>query len=185
MRCTMRWVMVSVALSFSLLCTPVSAVVIVHSFSAEVPLGSPFAGETGTGTFSYDDDVLTGLGFESITPSTLDGMLSIMFTILGQDFTEADDIDFPDFPQLDFFDGTPNFIDFVLSEDPLRGPNPISIDAPRVVDIEIISDLSPGPPGGPDFTAEALVFITAPEPGTLALFALGGLIYVRRLCKAG
>ena len=137
-----------------------SAAIVMESLKGVVASG-PFAGTVGLGTFSYDDTSITGIGEESITP--FEG-LAIEFTILGQTFRETDDSDYELFPGLNFTDGVPVFLDFLVAE-----PAP-DILAPDVIAFGIFSPLTPLATGG----WEAEVFVI-PEPNGSVFAAVSGL----------
>ncbi|MEW4486592.1 PEP-CTERM sorting domain-containing protein [Thalassoglobus sp. JC818] len=155
---------------------------VTKTFTATVDASSPFAGTVGTGSFTYDDSLLTGIGDEEI--DFLSGLM-IEFTIFGQTFTESDDIDLPDEPSLEFLDGVPEFLDFIIDERAFV-TNPVPIIEPNVVRISFGS-LTPAPIGGPDFISELSVEVTTiPEPTSFALFGLGTLtLFARRSRRQG
>jgi hypothetical protein len=155
------------------------AAVITESLTGVVVAG-PFAGTVGTGSFSYDDSLIVA-GDEIL--GVADG-LTVSFSILGQTFTEGDDLAFPSTPLLEFAGGTPAFLDFIIARDP-AGLGSSPINDPRVFAIifdEIASD-SGGGFGGQVF------IIGVPEPATLALFAGLGLatfaVYRRARARTG
>lgn len=65
-----------------------------------------FTVDTGSaqylGSLKYDDSFLTGSGFELLG---VENELTVAFNYLGNDYTEADDIDFDAFPIVSFNDG--------------------------------------------------------------------------------
>lgn len=80
-----------------------------------------FAGISGSGTITFDETLLTGVGDESLVPvgsTTLgaieDSTLDIIFDVGPEIFTAMNDVDFPDFPSFDFLDGALTFIDYVV-----------------------------------------------------------------------
>ena len=79
-----------------------------------------FAGESGSGTITFDDALLTGSGLENLKPvgsgadGTEDGTLAISFTAGSVVFTEMNDVDYPDFPVFEFFDGALSFINYIV-----------------------------------------------------------------------
>jgi len=139
---------------------PTSAAIITESLTGVVTSG-PFAGTVGLGSFSYEDTSITGLGDESVSP--FDG-LTFEFTIFGQTFHETDDPDYDFFPALNFTDGVPVFLDFLVTE-----PTP-DILAPGVIGFGIFSQLTPLNAGG----WQAEVFVV-PEPNGAAFAAVSGL----------
>jgi len=101
----MPWIKYNFSLIFIALIIAMSASVqaapVTVLLEGEVLFGD-FTGEFATGTLSYDDTAITGVGDESI--SDAEG-LDVEFTFFGQVFTESNDIDFPSLPSLDFSDG--------------------------------------------------------------------------------
>ena len=81
---------------------------ITYDFTVEVSQGS-LAGSIYTGSFSYDDEQLTGVGKEEI--GVTDG-LKVQMNFFGEDYTEADDRDYPGFPKLIFENGNIQYLDF-------------------------------------------------------------------------
>lgn len=75
-------------------------------------------GNSGTGSFTYDDALIT-MGDEMLTP--LNGLL-VTFSFGGQIFTAANDASFNLFPSLNFFDFQPVHLDYVL----INGTNGVS-----------------------------------------------------------
>lgn len=131
-----------------------------------VVMSGPFAGTVGTGSFSYDDSLIVE-GDEIL--GVADG-LTVSFFILGQPFTESDDLAFPHTPLLEFDGGTPVFLDFIIARDP-TGPGLGPINDPRVLAI-VFDEISPAPGGG--FSGPVFI-IGVPEPSSIALFAGLGL----------
>ncbi len=138
----------------------------------------PLTGTVGTGWFSYDSDLIMGVGEETIDPT--DG-LQVSFTIFGQTFTQMDDVGFDDYPLLTFEDGSPTILDFIVSED---GPNVTPINHPWVRGFSMY-DLTPLASGG--FSVEVSVdYYPIPEPsgaafGLVAGLGMAGFIGYRRL----
>lgn len=87
-----------------------SAALVTETFTAVAWLG-PYDGTIGTGSFTYDSAILSGVGFEWLYPS--DG-LTLTFTLLGQTFHETDDFKFDSGPVVLFFDGMPASLGFNL-----------------------------------------------------------------------
>lgn len=154
-----------------------------ETLTGTVLIGS-FSGAVGTGSFTFDETLISGLGAETLTPT--DG-LEVEFTIFGQTFTHEDDIDFDEFPELRFFDGDIIALDFFVSEIPggLGGIGGVitDIDEPDVFSIAIV-DIFAATAGG--FEGEVFIngvgFFGVPEPGALAIFGIGliGLAGLRR-----
>jgi hypothetical protein len=161
------------ALTFAVHAPSARAAVVTESLTGIVS-GGPFASMVGTGSFSYDDSLILG-GDEIL--GVADG-LTVSFSILGQTFTESDDLAFPHTPMLEFEGGTPVFLDFIIAHDP-TGPGPTPINDPRVLAI-IFDEIAPDPGGG--FSGQVLI-IGVPEPAGIALVAglgLGAFAVCRR-----
>ncbi len=87
---------------------PIQAVPVTYDFTVVVTEGS-LAGNTFNGSFSYDDEILNGVGTEEI--DIADG-LKVNMTFLEQNYTEKEDRDYPEFPKLIFEDGAIQRLDF-------------------------------------------------------------------------
>ena len=87
---------------------PIQAMPVTYDFTVVVTEGS-LAGNTFKGSFSYDDEVLSGVGTEEI--GIADG-LTVNMTFFGQDYTETADRNYPAFPKLIFEDGKIQRLDF-------------------------------------------------------------------------
>lgn len=141
----------------------------------------PYAGTSGSGTVAYEDTLVSGIGFEQLIG--LDIQLS--FTILGQTFAETEDVAYPLFPLLDFFDGVPTFLDFAVVENAPDQGLSTEIFAPRVSEIRFISPLSQGLATGTYMgSAEVIGAIPVPAGLPLALSGLLALGLLRRFGKA-
>lgn len=157
----------------------VQAVPIVVPFTAEVVSSFPspeFIGETGSGSITYDDSLITGVGDESLGAS--DFLVELM--LFGQTFTNGDDIDFPGFPELGFFDGVITVLNFIISETGFGpGTNPVMIDEPNVIGIDMFDVFSAaGTPGL--FVPVTVITASVPAPATIALIGLAGVIAARK-----
>jgi hypothetical protein len=137
---------------------PASAAPVTESLGVEIVFG-PATGETGTIAVFYDTDDITGSGLESLGSSDF----SLELMLFGQTFTEANDVDFPGFPELGFADGVIVFIDYIISETDLF--NPTAIDDPR------IDGIAGGEVSGGAWLAST--FAGVPEPATPALLLVG------------
>lgn len=143
---------------------PVQAVIVTNDFSAIVDFG-PFAGEVATGTFSYDDDLIVN-GDEILTP--FEG-LTLELTFLGQTYTEIDDVEFDFFPVLEFFEGSPIFLDYLVIDG-----FPTDILNPDIVALSIEDVLFPV--GENNFVTSLDVLTSVNEPNSIInLLLLGGL----------
>jgi hypothetical protein len=141
---------------------------VVENFTAIVIGDGPFIGKNYFGTFSYDETVLSGVGGEELDP--VFGALTVDFTFEGQAFDETNDLKFDVFPELDFSDGVPVIIDYVLVD----GFSGVDFNDPTVLEVSIQNSLNPVMGGG--FTVGTVVAVI-PVPAALPLFAagLGGL----------
>ena len=79
-------------------------------FGAEVLFGD-YTGAMGSGSFTYEPDFLDMNG-DGVLGQDF-GLLEFKFDILGFHFNIDDDIDFPEFPTVEFFGDTPVAADFV------------------------------------------------------------------------
>ena len=155
---------------------------VTHNLTGTVVTPGDFFGETGIGSFSYDDAVIKGPGSQSIDAFS---SLSIDLTIFGQTFTESDDIGGS--ARLKFNDGEPIHLDFLIAElpDP-PGFNTVAIDEPGVIAIDIFEPASGNlrpVTGGFEFDIKVEA---VPIPAAVWLFGSGliGLIGVARRKKA-
>ena len=89
---------------------------ITYDFTVKVSEGS-LAGNTYQGSFSYDDENLSGVGKEEI--GVMDG-LTVKMNFFGKDYTEEDDRDYPVFPRLIFEDGKVQQLDFWIESNERR-----------------------------------------------------------------
>ncbi len=128
------------------------------------PTGSAFIGTSASGQFTFDTDLIIN-GDEILAPPDL----AIQISVLGFDFTAANDVDYSDFPQLGFAGGVPAFLDMILA----AGVNGVDFADPRLFSVRLDANdpLEPGT-GGVDFTTR-LVIETIPTPPTLVLVGLG------------
>jgi len=153
--------------------------IITENFIATVNSGT-FAGTVGTGTFTYDDAMLTGIGGESVSFDS--GNLMVNFNVFGQDFTNADDIDFTGFPLLSFLDGSIQSLDYIVAEAILGPDNATDILQAGVLGFSIF-ELTAALQGG--FTAvlsvdEAINPVPLPAAAWLFGSAMLGFIGLRR-----
>ncbi len=171
----LRWCAFSVLV---LTVSVVQAVPIVVPFTVEVVDSFPspqFLGATGSGSITYDDSLLTGVGIELL--GTSDFMVELM--LFGQTFTNSDDINFPLFPELGFIDGDIVVLDFLISEFAFDPPaNPVLIDEPNVVGIDLFDALPIA--GAPGLFIPVFITTPIPAPATIPLMALAGLIAMRK-----
>jgi len=85
---------------------------VTQDFTAIAQVGE-FSGTIGSGSFTYDDALIESIGPDS---TAIDEGLMIEFTLFGQTFFETNDIDFPELPAADFFNGEVTFLDFIVAE---------------------------------------------------------------------
>ena len=147
----------------------------------------PFSGAVGTGTATFDDDLII-FGDEELSP--LDG-LQISFTIFGQTFDETDDSFFGDpgfpFPILVFDNFEIIGLTYGVEEDGFLVST--AIDEPGVIGFqmfELTENASGVFEGGLfiDFDEDALAAVPAPATLPLALGAFGLMAVVARRRRA-
>ncbi len=154
----------AIVISTLLLVVPqANATVII--FDIEVA-GGPGVVEPGDQiTVDYDESEITGTGDETLSLPHF----SLDLILFGQSFDETNDIDYPGFPELSFFDGNIVYIDFIIAEFilPGGGTNTTEIINPDVVAIagdEVVNGVWQVYNTGPT---------AVPLPGTMALLGLG------------
>lgn len=152
-----------------------------------------FKNTVGNGTLTFNDDFITGNGFEF--QSAAQG-LALTFDIFGQSFTEANADFSPTAPLLSTLNGNFQALDFFVSE---GAPNPIDFNDPGIfafvvlnngVNGSFIFDNATGAISGLNF--DIVVFENAvaavPVPAALPLFGTGlaimGFLGWRRKRKA-
>ncbi|MBE9263437.1 MULTISPECIES: PEP-CTERM sorting domain-containing protein [Microcystis] len=77
---------------------PAQAAIVSYNLAGTIQNGL-LTGQTFSGTFSYDNSLLTGLGFEFLDVS------QVNLNFFGSTFTAVDDDSFPDSPKVEFLDG--------------------------------------------------------------------------------
>jgi hypothetical protein len=152
-------------------------------------LTGTLAGNTYTGLVSVDDSFIAS-GYQRLNPANSD--LSIVFDFLDEDgitprrYTEADDPDYPSFPELTLLDGAPSSAFFFPAPGPGLVPSPplnyvyVDSNGDRVWGFGSFSYTFLG--GG---SGEAMLTPSpVPEPATLLLLGMGlagaGVITSRR-----
>ncbi len=172
------------ALGFAL---PAAAATI--PFDATVDNGI-YDGFTASGELTFDETLLTGMGWERITVSGLeadyaDPTLSISFAGGPVSFDETNDIDYPDFPGFLFYEGELAFVAFAVES----GTNGVDLVEPYGVigfsfaelnldtdgraAIDVIVEYVPPPPELP-----------LPASAPMLLIAVGGLGLARRFRRS-
>lgn len=161
----------------------------VSDFVGPNPPSEPISfGNSYKGSFSYDDALLNGIGYESIDLSQL------TFNFLGNTYTASDDISYPFNPKMQFWYGNPLFLSYTVSQPGfvkfsfLNGyPGP-GISSSRM-DVQLGSSV----PGVPSYMIGQTYFgrvsyssptsTSVPEPSALvglAVFGLGGLLLKKK-----
>ena len=149
---------------------------VTNTFIATV-LDGPLAGDFGTGSFTYDDDLVED---EIIGPTE---RLTVSFTFDGQVFDHTNDRSFDFFPELVFDGFIPVELDFTLAD----GVNGVNFNNPLLVVLSM-DELSPFNGNGSfdgsgnfDFETE-LVATVVPIPAAAWLLGAGliGLLGLRR-----
>jgi hypothetical protein len=155
-------------------------------FDADVRTGD-YAGTTGSGFFTYDANAVQN-GDEVLGPDSSFsdyGLLDFSLSILGQNFGIADDAERANFPQVEFFDFMPDFINFLVVD---GSPTDISDPQVSALGIEFYVDSVTPTTGQYAYavTVEAFVETRAiPEPGSLALFGAGIAAFAWRRGRTG
>ena len=148
--------------------------------SSSLILTEDFTGTMGTGSVTFDLSDLAVTGSTALVgnQSVGAGGFELDFQIFGQDFTENDDVDFPDFPVLSFVDGQLASLDLLISEETSR-LNPVQIDQAGVTSISFFDTVTMT---GPD-SFEVPVFINTiiPEPSTALLLGFACTPLLRRV----
>lgn len=141
-------------------------------------LTGTLAGNTYTGMVSVDDSYITS-GYQRLNPANSD--LSIVFDFLDEDgitprrYTEADDPDYPSFPELTLLDGAPSSTFFFPPPGPGLVPSPplnyvyVDSNGDRVWGFGSFTYSFLG--GGSGETT--LTLSSVPEPATLLLLGTG------------
>lgn len=143
------------------------AVVVNETFTARVG-GGAFDGTIGTGTFSYDDDLIPSFGLFEIGPN--EG-LRLTFTLFGQTFEETNDYEYDEYPKLYFEDRRPTILDFLVDERPGPGLNATPIAEPGVTGFYFVGPFSGTPGAGLEI---GLAVVPEPPGGVFAgVTALG------------
>lgn len=101
-------IMATVAFTMMFKTLPIQAKPVTYDFTIVVREGS-LAGNTFQGSLTYDDEVITGRGAEKI--NVVHG-LKTNIDFLGQEYSEKEDRNYPEFPKLTFRNGKIHFLDF-------------------------------------------------------------------------
>ena len=148
----------------------VQSAAVTETFVAKV-LDGPLKGQTGTGSFTYDDAIAED---DIIGPK--EG-LKVSFTFDGQVFDETNDQSFDFFPELGFEESEPIFLDFTLKD----GVNGVNFNNPLLVQLSMDELLPYRGSGNFDFETE-LVTTVVPIPAAVWLLGTGfiGLLGFKR-----
>lgn len=168
----------------------VNSAVINVNYTATASAGE-FAGTVGTGTISYDDSLLTGLGAEALSGI----QFSVSLTVFGQTFTNTDDVAYHPgvvdvFPKLYFADGDLMGVDFAVSEHYVADTDPAYSTLVNIIEPGVF-DLSTGNltwVSGNEYAVELFVnadSTAVPVPAAVWLFGSGliGLVGVAKRNK--
>jgi len=156
---------------------PVQAAQVTKTFQATASNSGAFNGTVGTGSFTYNDDLI--IGDDSIDPTN---GLTLSLTVFGQNFVQTDDINYDEFPKLYFVNSALSAIDFIVSETTYNtGTNHTLIDEPNVERIFVgnegnVNSFNLGTDGydyNIGLTIATYAVTNTPEPATLALLPLG------------
>ncbi len=168
MKNTINILAISLITSF-LVVTQANADLVTDNFGVVV-ISGPGTGVTGTIDVGYNTDDLSGTGNEDLQQNQIQVSLNLFL----QTFDNTDDIQYTDFPVVSFFDGTIEFIDYIISESnfwPVTTP----IDDLRIASIfgGVVEN---------DVWQVETEGVPVPEPTTFILMALGlvGLGYMRK-----
>lgn len=185
------------------------AVTMTNDFRVDVTTGS-LAGQSFFGSFQYDDAALTDTSIQIIDPingnqiiNPSNGLLDLSFDFLGTTYTEESDDGFPDFPQLNFQNGSFQFLDFLVfppavtndpqrdirffqvgyNNDPMLGPLGSYFGAAFVSEPDVpLGQPFSGSQGTVTYGSATPVPAPAVFPGVLAAGALGA-VYRKRQRK--
>ncbi len=159
------------------------ASIITNTFEAIVFDGT-FAGQIGTGEFSYDDqnlDVdLWTIGFPGSSFVDFEDLISFSFTFLGQTYLGSDDSNFPDTPTLDIFDFVPDYLDFFVEDNVT-----VDIVNPLIEDFQLVGVLDASN-NGFDFVVDMFVTervvnnVSSPNMSSLILLFLTVYFFRKR-----
>lgn len=149
------------------LATTSHAAPVTLTFHAEIVAG-PLLGTAGTGFFTWESEAVNPEGIQTLFCARGSGdLLEVQLNIFGQTFTANNDVS--DYPALQFFDGSPTLLDYVV-----QGGTP---GLPQgILFLETYSfALAPPEIRGYDFfvkiTAEGSGY-AVPEPGTWILLGI-------------
>ena len=147
--------------------------IVTNTFIGTVEKG-PLKGQTGIGSFSYDEDELI-LADDILDPQN---GLKVNFTFDGLTYIETNDPKFDEFPTLEFDFFEPIALDYDLR----NGINGVFFNNPLIVNLSIY-DLFPSS-GNYDYVTEIEATVV-PIPGAVWLLGAGllGLVGIRRKFK--
>lgn len=91
---------------------------LTYDFAVNVGSGE-LVGKQYNGFLTFDDANITGVGAERINPSQ---GLAVSFNFLGRNYAKSNDLGFPDYPIIDFFNGSLQGLSFLVLDNALN-PN--------------------------------------------------------------
>jgi hypothetical protein len=141
----------------------VQCALVTKTFMATV-LDGPLAGQIGTGSFTFDDDLIIR-GDEFIDPEQ---GLMVAFSFDNQIFDQTNDSDFDDWPVLRFDDSVPQYLEYWLVD----GENGVNFNNPLLVWLYIGDSELLASSGNYDFETEISTQLI-PIPGAVWLFTSG------------
>ncbi len=154
--------LIALAVPFFLAFGSADAAVQYWEFQVNVTSG-PYSGNTYFGQFSFADDGLTGVMWESAWLNDL------TFVFAGNTYTKADELDPLTRPKARFFNGTLSNIDYWVRKDPVQFEITAGITSPAFRY------------GAPETIGSGNVsYQQVPEPASLGLLAIGGFALLRR-----
>lgn len=139
----------------------VYADLVTQTFAGTVSDGL-YQGAVGTGSFTYDTDLI----LEGDEILNVENGLTVAFSFGGQVFDESHDVDFDIFPELEFSDGRPVFLDYSLVD----GQSDVNFSDPMLFAVAL-GEISLSP-GDVDYDVE-LFAQAVPVPAAIWLLGSG------------
>jgi hypothetical protein len=138
--------------------SPVQAISLIN-FEATLNTGVN-TGQTFNGSFSYDETLVNSSGLSTLFPNN--GLLSANFSYLGTDYTEVNDISFPNGPIANFSNG-----DFTAFE--------FLVDGVFLIDTNTFNDLVTNDTGTVVYSSPRVVSVPEKTVNPLLLMSFLGL----------